>query len=94
MTKSNNNSMAPWELGLKVLAQRPRCGAKNRQGTPCQQPAMKNGRCRFHGGLSTGPPKGSQNALKHGFYTREAIETRRRVRELLRQSKALLNSLN
>jgi hypothetical protein len=32
----------------------PRCGAKNRRGAPCQCPAMSNGRCRLHGGLSTG----------------------------------------
>jgi hypothetical protein len=28
----------------------PHCGAKNRRGLACQQPAMKNGRCRLHGG--------------------------------------------
>ena len=33
----------------------PRCGAKTRKGTPCKAPAMKNGRCRMHGGKSTGP---------------------------------------
>ena len=33
----------------------PRCGAKNRRGSPCRCPAMRNGRCRLHGGLSTGP---------------------------------------
>lgn len=26
------------------------CGAKKRDGTPCKQPAMQNGRCRLHGG--------------------------------------------
>ena len=33
----------------------PRCGAKTRAGCPCKGPAMKNGRCRMHGGASTGP---------------------------------------
>jgi hypothetical protein len=33
----------------------PRCGAKTRTGCPCRGPAMKNGRCRMHGGASTGP---------------------------------------
>jgi hypothetical protein len=34
----------------------PRCGAKSkRTGQPCRAPAMRNGRCRFHGGKSTGP---------------------------------------
>ena len=33
----------------------PRCGAKTRAGCACQAPAMANGRCRIHGGTSTGP---------------------------------------
>ena len=32
-----------------------RCEARTRRGTPCQCKAMGNGRCRLHGGLSTGP---------------------------------------
>ena len=39
------------------------CGAKTRKGTPCQAPRVwnkatdkaRNGRCKMHGGLSTGP---------------------------------------
>ena len=69
----------------------PRCGAKTREGKSCQAPAMKNGRCRMHGGKSTGPPKGTQNALKHGFYTKTAIAERKRVSRLIRDSKAFLN---
>ena len=34
---------------------------------------MPNGRCRLHGGKSTGPPKGNKNALKHGRYTTQSI---------------------
>jgi hypothetical protein len=36
--------------------QRPKCGARNRRGEPCKvkvEPGKR--RCRFHGGLSTGP---------------------------------------
>jgi hypothetical protein len=33
----------------------PRCGARTRTGAPCRSPAMPNGRCRMHGGKSTGP---------------------------------------
>jgi hypothetical protein len=40
-------------------------------------PAMPNGRCRMHGGLSPGAPKGNKNALKHDLYTAEAIARRR-----------------
>lgn len=32
-----------------------RCEARTRRGTACQCKAMANGRCKFHGGLSTGP---------------------------------------
>jgi len=32
-----------------------RWGARTRCSGACRQPAMKNGRCRLHGGLSTGP---------------------------------------
>ena len=32
-----------------------RCGAKTRSGWPCKSAAMSNGRCRMHGGGSTGP---------------------------------------
>jgi hypothetical protein len=35
--------------------QRPRCGAKTRSGQPCKAQALTSGRCRLHGGLSTGP---------------------------------------
>src|SRR5215831_18145393 len=69
----------------------PKCGAKNRRGTPCQCPAMKNGRCRLHGGLSTGPKTAEgierirRAVTKHGRYSAEAKAERRYYRELLRQ---------
>lgn len=32
------------------------CGAKTRAGTPCKQLSLfTNGRCKFHGGMATGP---------------------------------------
>lgn len=31
---------------------------------------MANGRCRMHGGKSTGAPKGNQNSKKHGFFSK------------------------
>ncbi|WP_443026583.1 HGGxSTG domain-containing protein [Sphingomonas sp. IC-56] len=60
-----------------------RCLARTRKGSACQSPAMPNGRCRLHGGPSPGVP-GNQNALKHGRYSREAIEMRRMLREMRR----------
>jgi hypothetical protein len=74
----------------------PRCGAETRSGTACLQPAMANGRCRLHGGKSTGPrtPEGLERARrgnwKHGRYSAEAKAQGRCIRHLLRDSKALL----
>ncbi|MGA7683146.1 MAG: HGGxSTG domain-containing protein [Pseudolabrys sp.] len=67
----------------------PRCGARTRNGSRCQSAAMPNGRCRMHGGISPGAPKGNKNALKHGRYTAEAIALRREISELVRLTKAL-----
>lgn len=46
-----------------------KCLAKTRRGGACQVPAMKNGRCRMHGGASSGAPYGNKNAWKHGKYS-------------------------
>ena len=44
----------------------------------------------MHGGApGSGAPRGNQNAFKHGVYTREALEERRSVQDLLRQSRML-----
>jgi hypothetical protein len=50
---------------------------------------MPNGRCRMHGGMSPGAPKSNKNAFKHGRYTAEAIERRRKISGLIRAMKAL-----
>jgi hypothetical protein len=50
---------------------------------------MSNGRCRMHGGMSPGAPKSNKNAFKHGRYTAEAIERRRKISGLIRAMKAL-----
>jgi hypothetical protein len=60
---------------------------------------MANGRCRMHGGASTGPrtPEGlarSRHARwKHGLYSAEALAEQKRVRELLAQSRELLKQI-
>lgn len=46
------------------------CGAKTRSGDPCKNRAMPNGRCRMHGGKSTGAPKKNKNSEKHGLFTK------------------------
>ncbi len=72
----------------------PRCGAKTRKATKCQSPAMRNGRCRMHGGASTGAPKGNQNAFKHGRYSAEAIARRKEFRALMSELSDLLEAID
>jgi uncharacterized protein YjcR len=72
-----------------------RCGAKSRSGKPCRSPAVGGKKsCRMDGGApGSGAPRGNKNALKHGRYTREAIEERRQLRALLRQSLMLVDEM-
>lgn len=58
----------------KLLGERLRqgmtCGAKTRAGTPCKLTSIyDNGRCKFHGGLSTGlkTTEGKRQSAKNGF---------------------------
>jgi hypothetical protein len=76
----------------------PRCGAKMRapRSGPCRQPAMANGRCRLHGGLSTGPrtAEGLERLraarTKHGFYSADRKARRDRAAALIEETRALL----
>lgn len=61
------------------------CGAHARTtGEPCRGAAMANGRCRMHGGKSTGRP------LVTGAFTNAAKVQRAQLRELIRDVKSLL----
>jgi len=65
------------------------CGATSkRTGKPCRQPAMANGRCRLHGGKSTGRP------VTTGQWTKKAIQRRKETTRLLRQAKELIDSIS
>ena len=70
MDKSDLNPMQH----LLPMHRSPRCGAHSRRtGKPCRNPAMKNGRCRMHGGKSTGAPKGKHNGnYRNGVRTKQA----------------------
>ena len=69
------------------------CGAKCRtkEGSPCTQIAMKNGRCKMHGGCF-------YKKEIHGRYTLRAKAERKNEHALLREMKALSkeieNSIN
>jgi ABC-type Fe3+/spermidine/putrescine transport system ATPase subunit len=63
-------------------------------GSGCKRPYPKQRRCRMHGGaLGCGAPRGNKNALKHGRYTREAFAEYQLLRELIRQSRGLLQKM-
>ena len=73
----------------------PRCGARTRSGKPCRSPAVSGKRrCRMHGGApGSGAPRGNKNAMKHGLYTRKAIEERRKMKDFLRQVRQQLQAI-
>lgn len=67
------------------------CGASRSHGRgTCKAPAMANGRCRCHGGLSTGPKTAEGRArcaaakTLHGRETRAAREQRRELMRAIR----------
>jgi len=76
----------------------PRCGARTRQGCPCRGPAMRNGRCRMHGGKSTGPRtveglarlRAAARARHGGEAAADARAFARSCRVLISETRALL----
>lgn len=95
--KTDSKPYVPdWRKALKAANAAPRCGAKKRRkGTPCGSPAMANGRCRIHGGLSTGPKtaEGIENIRKaqwkHGQRSAEATRRRKEGMALRREIKRI-----
>ena len=78
--------------------ERPRCGARTRAGGSCQaravwdmendRPRTPNGRCRMHGGLSTGP-----RTAEGKRRSREGcLKARRNVTERIRAEKERLRN--
>ncbi len=68
------------------------CGAKTRSGGSCRQPAMKNGRCRLHGGKSKSGKE--HGRYVHGKRTQEAIKIRKDIYQIIRESKALMAEID
>ena len=68
----------------------PRCGARTRSGGLCGHYSMPNGRCRYHGGSSTG----ARNPLvKHGMYAKTAIEERKWIKELIKEANRIASEI-
>jgi hypothetical protein len=75
----------PMHEARKALMRHPKCGSYARTtGKQCLNPAMKNGRCRMHGGKSTG------RSIIHGMYTKERKQKYAEAKDLLRSFKEML----
>ena len=42
----------------------------------------------------SGAPRGNQNALKHGLYTKQAIEERKNLWRLIRDAESLIEEID
>jgi hypothetical protein len=84
-----------WRVTMPLAHACARCGARTRTGTPCRAPAMRNGRCRMHGGMSTGPvsPEGLARIVAartvHGGHGAEMRQFRELVREMREDARRL-----
>lgn len=71
------SNFKPWLFGPNWQGER--CGARTRSGNSCKRPGNKiNGRCKLHGGRSTGPKTKEGFArliaakTKHGGFSKDA----------------------
>tara|TARA_B110000902_G_C13811034_1_gene399833 strand:- start:42 stop:398 length:357 start_codon:yes stop_codon:yes gene_type:complete len=98
MTNTNLEKGIPWRFGPDWPGQR--CGAKTRRGTSCQAPAKQPvGRCRVHGGASSGPKTEDGLArltaarTTHGRFTKKKRLAAKQRAEVGRQMRAELKAL-
>ena len=92
------SNIKPWLYGSYWEGKR--CLAKTRRGTQCQRPArLPVGRCRLHGGASTGPrtkeglTRLTEARTKHGRFTKEKRAEAKHFAEQGRQMRAELAEL-
>lgn len=89
----------PWLPGLMAMKAMKRCGAKTRAGHPCRGTPMPNGRCRMHGGKSTGPraieglAAVKKASTKYGLRSKAYREEKREARRIEREISALIGAL-
>ncbi len=73
----------------------PRCGARRKyDGQPCQAPAMKNGRCRLHGGKSTGPKRARLTKILKALESKHSIDQDREIREFKQVVESFIDALH
>jgi len=104
---SSSSSLPPERRGQLRNGNRPgdflaarRCCARTRSHGACRQPAMANGRCRMHGGMSTGPrtPAGRERCrharLTHGARSAALVALVREARACNRRIATLRAAMN
>jgi hypothetical protein len=85
------NKTPYWQSALTQANAAPRCGARTRSTKPCQSPAMKNGRCRMHGGKSlSGCDHGR---YQYGLHTQSTKANRTHIRALIHNARAMMNEM-
>ena len=92
MLKKNYKAhVATNQFDLNTL---PICGARTRSGALCKHKGnIRNGRCKRHGGASTGPKNKtfgkSHHRYVHGLRTKEVIILRKLVADMHKSLKRL-----
>jgi len=71
-----------------------RCRAKSkRSGLQCRAPAVRgHSVCRMHGAAG-GAPKGNRNALRHGEFTAESLDFKKRITALARMTRKTMTAI-
>ncbi|MBF0361978.1 MAG: hypothetical protein HQK49_13260 [Oligoflexia bacterium] len=94
--RNNLSNLIPKQFQLA-----PKCCAYARtSGSSCKSPAMSNGRCRMHGGKSTGPktPDGLERAKKgnwkHGDYSSESLMLKKEIRQFMRKCRLTIEEVD
>ena len=67
-------TLPPFPEELRDLS----CGARTRKGTPCKLTSLfRSGRCKFHGGMSTGPKtkEGKRYSAMNGRRPKRRLKT-------------------
>ena len=98
-SKNPVHRLPDWRTTLPLAQACPRCGARTRKHQPCKSPAMPNGRCRMHGGASTGPRTAEGLArvaaarTKHGGRSAEMRALHALIAELNRDAAQLVEEI-
>jgi hypothetical protein len=96
MKRGDEPQETGWRRALQAAREVPRCGARTRSGALCRSSAMANGRCRMHGGPSTGPrtreglERSRRANWKHGHRSAEAMARRKEAAKIRREIRRLI----